>query len=125
MLDLGIPPDKIGASDPDHGFRHAAFHPGDRTGGSVTPDGRITVESGVVNPDLLARDYDADTVKRWRLTRLTRLGDRLQAIAIHEEAEGASGSHEEALAQAPQTQRPISRAARELLGQMERGWKER
>lgn len=27
MMELGIPVDQIGASAPEHGIRHAAFHP--------------------------------------------------------------------------------------------------
>jgi hypothetical protein len=41
MLDLGIPPEKIGDSDMEHGIRHAAFHPHRKEGGTVTPDSRI------------------------------------------------------------------------------------
>jgi hypothetical protein len=43
-----------------------------------------------------------------------RIFSRLQnlELAVHEEAESQSGRHEEALARAPQTDRPISERAR-------------
>ena len=50
MLDLGIPPERIGMPDIRYGIRHAAFHPHYRNAGGVSPDGRITVESGIFNP---------------------------------------------------------------------------
>jgi hypothetical protein len=40
MMDLSIPKDQVGANDPDRGSTHFSSHPGDRTGGSVSPPGR-------------------------------------------------------------------------------------
>src|SRR5262249_36195195 len=37
MRELGIPGHRIGAYDIDDDFRHAAFHPKERTGGSNSP----------------------------------------------------------------------------------------
>ena len=37
MRELGIPEHRIGAYDIDFNFRHAAFHPKERTGGSSSP----------------------------------------------------------------------------------------
>src|SRR5579859_2539987 len=53
MEDLGIPKAQIGASDDSRGIRCCAFNPHERTGGGVTPDGRIILDSGILNPDLL------------------------------------------------------------------------
>ena len=54
----------------------------------------------------------------------TRIGDRAQAIIAHELAEHEyGGDHELALIAGPETKLPISHAARELLRQMERGWR--
>ena len=72
-----------------------------------------------MNPDLMSRTYDADTQKLWQRTRI---GDRAQAIIAHEVAEYEyGGDHELALIAGPETQLPISPAARELLKQMESG----
>jgi hypothetical protein len=54
--------------------------------------------------------------------RRTRINDRAQAIIAHELAEHEYGDHELALIAGPETELPISRAARELLRQMEKGW---
>ncbi len=54
MLDLGVDPRHIGASDYRHSIQHAAFHPHDRTRGGVAPDGRIHLDSGLLNPELMA-----------------------------------------------------------------------
>ena len=75
-----------------------------------------------MNPDLLAVCYDEATQKMWRRTRI---GDRAQAIIAHELAEHEYGDHELALIAGPETTLPISREARELLSQMERGWMSR
>ncbi len=51
MEDLGIPEEKLGADDLRRHMRWCAFDPEGRDGGSIT--GGITVNSGVLNPDLL------------------------------------------------------------------------
>ena len=67
--------------------------------------------------------YDPETKKAWGRTRL---GDRAQAIIAHELAEHEYGrDHELALIAGPETALPISHEARELLKQMERGWRGR
>ncbi len=81
--------------------------------------GRISVDSGVLNPDQLTKDYGEDVGELWSRSRLR---DRIDAIIIHEESEAKAGTHEEALALAPQTTRPISEATRRILRAMERGW---
>jgi hypothetical protein len=120
MLDLGIPTEKIGASDREHGIVHAAFHWFDKNGGNVTPDGRITADSGLFNLDLLKKEYGK---KAGKLFEKSRLRDRLDAILAHEDAEHRTGSHVAALKVAPDTELPISHRARELLRAMEKGWR--
>jgi hypothetical protein len=123
MMDLHIPNDQIGARDPDRNREHHSFFPGDRTGGSVSPAGQITLDSGLMNPDLMAGAYDEETREVWRHTRI---GDRAQAIIAHELAEHEyRGDHELALIAGAETKLPISHAARELLRRMESGWKNR
>ncbi len=119
MLDMGIPPEKIGASDHEQGIRHAAFHPHGRIGGDVTPDGRIVIDSGVMNPDLMTAAFGEEAGKLWAKSRLK---PRTQAIAAHEHAEHTTGSHEGALAAAPDTELAVSHEAREILRAMQRGW---
>ena len=53
MRELGIPEHRIGAYDIDYDFRHAAFHPKERTGGSNSP-GALNLNSGILNPELLS-----------------------------------------------------------------------
>ena len=120
MLDLGIPSEQIGSSDHDKGIQHAAFMPHDRNGGSIGTGSRITLDSGVMNLELLTANYGEEAGRLWASSRLR---DRMQAIGVHEKAEGECGTHEEALARAPQTELPVSHRAREILRAMERGWK--
>ena len=119
MMDLGVPDDQMGARDHTRNSEIHSFFPGDWEGGTVSPAGRITLDSGLRNPELLA-SYDEETRKKWRRTRIA---DRAQAIIAHELAEYEyGGDHELALIAGPETKLPISHAARELLKQMERGW---
>jgi PAS domain-containing protein len=72
---------------------------------------------------LSLQDYDEETQKMWQRTRFK---DRAQAIIAHELAEHQyDGDHELALIAGPETELPISHAARELLRQMEKGWRGR
>jgi hypothetical protein len=123
MIDLGIPDDQMGARDPDRHRERHSFFPTDSTGGSVSPAGQITLDSGLMNPELLAVGYDEGAQTAWSRTRI---GDRAQAIIAHELAEYEyGGDHELALIAGPETKLPISQAARELLRKMEIGWKGR
>jgi len=120
MMDLGIPDDQMGARDHTRKSQIHSFFPGDREGGTVSHAGQITLDSGLMNPELLS-NYDDETRKMWRRTRIA---DRAQAIIAHELAEHEyGGDHELALIAGPETKLPISHAARELLKQMERGWR--
>jgi hypothetical protein len=121
MLDLGIPNERMGARDPDRNREHHSFFPADRTGGSVSPAGQITLDSGLLNPELLTAGYDEATQRMWQRTRIM---DRAQAIVAHELAEHqCDGDHELALIAGPETNLPISHESRELLRQMEKGWR--
>ena len=123
MMDLGIPNDQMGARDHTRGSQIHSFFPSDREGGTVSHAGQITLDSGLMNPDLLSEGYDEQAQKAWRRTRLA---DRTQAIIAHECAEYEYGrDHELALIAGPETTLPISQAARELLRSMEKGWRGR
>jgi hypothetical protein len=111
MLDLGIPPERIGSSDLLFGIRHAAFHPDYRNAGAVSPDGRITIESGIFNPTLMA-PLGEPAATAWRAARFPV---RLNAVIAHEYEEGNSGSHGYAVENAPETNLPIGGPARALL----------
>lgn len=120
MIELGIPTDRIGARDPDNGFRHASFHPTETTGGSFTPDGRITLDSGVMNLSGMDAPYGEKAGKVWACSGLK---DRMQAIVAHEQTEIDMGSHDTAVQAAPETAMPISHRAREVLRALRAGWK--
>ena len=120
MIELGIPPEKIGEPDPEHGIHHAAFHPHGRRGGGITPDGRITIDSGVVDPELMFGAYGEEAGNLWAALRLR---SRIEAIIAHEWTEHQTGSHEAALKAAPVTELPISHEASEMLRAMDRGWR--
>jgi hypothetical protein len=120
MHALDIPEEQIGSSDHERGIAWRTFFPDERDGGGVATGGRISVDSGVLNPDQLAKDYGEEAGKLWAESRLR---DRIDAIIIHEESEAEAGTHEEALALAPKTTRPINEATRRILRAMERGWK--
>ena len=121
MLDLGLDPhQQMGGSDPDHGFVHATFHPNEQTVGSISPDGRITIDSGIMNPAVMDGPYGEEAGNYWRGMRLP---DRIKAATAHEYEEHRGGSHEASLKKAPDTKLPVGEKAREMLRRMERGWK--
>ena len=122
MHALNVPSEQIGTSDYKNRVEWRTFFPDERDGGNVTAVGRINVDSGVLNPDLLMKDYGANAAKVWASERLR---NRIDAIIIHELSEYEAGSHEEALALAPQTERPVTERTRKILRTMESGWKGR
>jgi hypothetical protein len=122
MEELGIPNDRIGSNDHDHGLSGAAFNPYERDGGGNNPNGPVNVDSGVFNPELMTKAYTKKTAKLWRKSRLR---DRIDAIIAHEISEADHGTHEAALKMAPKTELPINDRARRILVEMERGWRER
>jgi hypothetical protein len=120
MRELGIPDNRIGAYDIDFQFRQAAFFPKERTGGENSPGGRINLNSGILNPDLLVGVFAPEVSRVWERSRLR---DRIDAVIVHEDIEGlevASGqgfqaAHAAAIARAPETSRPITEGARRIL----------
>jgi hypothetical protein len=120
MQELGIPRDRIGSSDREHGIEWCAFNPFERDGGGNNPRGPVNVDSGVLNPELLTAAYSGKTAKLWRESRLR---DRMDAIIAHEISEADHGTHEAALKMAPKTELPISESARRILTEMEKGWR--
>lgn len=123
MIDLGLASDRMGARDPDRNCEHHCFFPSERTGGGVGPSGQVTLDSGLMNPQLLSPNYDEATQRLWMCTRIQ---SRTEAIITHELAEyECGGDHELALIAGAETKRPISQAARELLRAMQKGWRGR
>lgn len=112
MRELGIPEDMIGASDPEHGIKRAAFMPHDREGGNITTG--VTVNSGALNPALLKGR------KGGRIWPKARLRDRIDAIIAHEWAEARHLTHVAALRAAARTELPVSDGARRILRAMSR-----
>ena len=123
MIDLGLADDGMGARDPDRDREHHTFFPSERTGGGVRPTGQVNLDSGLLNPELLANAYDEAAQTAWKRTRIK---DRAQAIIAHELAEYEhQGNQQLALIAGPDTEMPISHSARELLRAMEKGWRSR
>jgi hypothetical protein len=112
MESLGLPHDTIGEPDYDADGRWHAFDERGRKGGGNTTG--ITVDSGVLNPDLLKGK------KGCRLWSHARLRDRIDAVIAHEYEELRHGSHLLAMKSAPNTELPISPKARRLCRAMGR-----
>jgi len=123
MRELGIPDNRIGAYDIDFDFRHAAFFPKERTGGENSTGARINLNSGVLNPMLLAQRFGPQTSEVWEMGRLR---DRIDAVIVHEDIEGSKvaegqgfeAAHAAAVAHAPDTPLPITEGARRILRAM-------
>jgi hypothetical protein len=121
MVDLGIPRERIGMPDDDRGIEWAAFHPRGTNGGYNSPDGRLVVESGLFNLDLLRKDYGDEAAK---LYATSDVASRLDSIIAHEyEEHRHGGSHVEALRHAASTELSITDRAREIGRAMEKGWR--
>lgn len=110
MAELGIPTDKTGSRTPGRG--HACFIPDERTGGGNDPAGGLTLDSGILNPELLG------TLPGSREWAKARLRDRMDAAIAHEHEESRRGSHVEALRHASDTELPIREGARHILRAM-------
>ncbi len=111
MRELGVPEDKIGVRRRELNYRRAAFLPGERDGGGVTPDG-INVDSGVLNPELNAEAIGPEASRLWARSRLR---DRIDAVIAHEHEERIAGNHDDAVFLAAETKLPISNPARRIL----------
>jgi hypothetical protein len=121
MEDLGLSMNQIGMPDDDRGIPWAAFHPLGTQGGYNSPDGRIVVESGLFNFDLLRAEYGEEVAKLYADSDVT---SRLDAIVAHEHEEHRhGGSHVEALKRAPSTELPITDQAREIAQAMQKAWR--
>jgi hypothetical protein len=108
MMELGIPTERIGARK--YGHPHRAFWPEETTGGGNGPGRRLTVDSGVLNNDLMVNRHEAGAV--WAKSRLR---DRIDAVIAQEDAESLTGDHELAEAMAPTTTLPITDGAWHIL----------
>ena len=105
--EVGIPEDMNG--EPDYGGdgKWRAFNPRGTTGGNNTTG--ISVDSGVLNPELLKGK------KGSRIWPKMRLKARIDAIIAHEYEElRAGGKHGDAVKAAAKTDLPISDEARRL-----------
>jgi hypothetical protein len=111
MEGLGIPRERIGSSDHDHGIFWCAFNPNEGTAGGIATGGRITVDSGVLNPEQMAHLEPPAP----EACRHARLRDRIDAAIAHEDMEYRTGSHEAAVENAPETDLPIGGRPRALL----------
>jgi hypothetical protein len=107
MRELGIPENQIGQPDYAGDGKWRAFDPDTLTGGQNTTG--VTVNSGILNPELLKGE------KGQRIWPKMRLKDRIDAIIAHEYEElRAEGKHVDALKAAAKTNLPISDEARRL-----------
>ncbi len=111
MRRLGIPEQQIGVRRRERNYRRAAFVPGERDGGGITPDG-INVDSGVLNPELNAEEIGRHAAALWEKARLR---DRIDAVIAHEYEESITGTHKGAEIRAPDTALPISDHARRIF----------
>lgn len=107
MQELGLTEHFQGATDFEGNGKWKAFIEHERTGGNIT-DG-ISVNSGCLNPDLIAGSPGADEFAR------ARLRDRIDAIIAHEYEEDRLGDHALALQHGPETALRITEKSRELL----------
>lgn len=69
MEELGIPKDRIGSNDHDHGLVGAAFNPFERDGGGVSHVGQINLDSGMLNPGQITRAYGKKAGRLWAKSR--------------------------------------------------------
>ncbi len=121
LQELGIPTDRIGSNDHDHGLIGAAFNAYERHRGGITHAGQINFDSGSFNPEQITKEYGKRAGKLWAESSVR---DRWDALAADEDAEWRMGmDHDAAVRIAPDTELPISDRARRILVEMKRGWK--
>jgi hypothetical protein len=111
MKELGIPEERIGSPDHHHGLDTRAFNPHECDAGGVSPDGRINVDAGVLDPDRAAT-LNPPAPEAWRKARLRT---RIDAAIAHEDMEYLTDSHDLAVELAPETDLPIGKEPRRLL----------
>jgi hypothetical protein len=112
MQELGIPEHKLGADDLRKNMTWCAFDWHGQDGGNIT--GGVTINSGVLNPELLKGQ------KGGRIWPHARLRDRIDAIIAREWEESRHGTHEAALKAGPKTELPVTDGARRILRAMAR-----
>src|SRR4051812_17110067 len=96
--------------------------PHETGGGGNTPDGRINLDSGILNPELFAH-LGPDASKAYAEASL---GTRADAGIAHEwEEVKGGGDHRYAVEHAPDTVLSISHAARELARKIREGERQR
>jgi hypothetical protein len=105
MRELGVPEEQIGSSDHRRGGERHAFFPDEADGGGIPPGGRISIDSGVLNPEL-------HPVKEWANETLRR---RIDATIVHEYEETKGGTHSDAVEHASETDLPVGGRVRKLL----------
>ena len=120
MHALDIPEEQIGSGDHQHGIAWCTFSPFERDGGGNSPGGRINVDSGVLNPELMRR-LGPEVSEVWARARLR---DRIDSVIVHEFEEDKGGSHEYAVANAPMTAIPVNDRVRTLLKRIKEGEEE-
>lgn len=113
MAELGIPAGKAGSRAPGRG--HSCFIPEERSGGGNDPAGGLTLDSGILNPELLGTLPGS---REWARARLRDRFDVEAAMAHEHEEARRGGSHVEALRYAPDTELPIREGARHILRAM-------
>jgi len=89
-----------------------AFEPNARRGGTNDIFERLYVDSGVLNPELLAELSGLHASSVWAKSRLR---DRIDAVIAHEHVEAQTRSHASAEALAPDTALPIREGGRRIL----------
>ena len=117
MHALDVPEEQIGASDHVCGVAWRVFFPNESDGGGVSPGNRINVDSGVLNPELMA-SLGPVASGAWAKSRLR---DRIDAVIVHEFEEAALGSHDQAVSCSPETRLPVGPRARALLRAIAQG----
>jgi hypothetical protein len=111
MEKMGIDKDRIGAKDRRNNVEWRAFFPDEVDGGGNSPGGRLNLDSGLFNDDLM-QPMGPRSDKAWRRASVET---RAMAVLPHEDLESWGHTHEEAVEMAPETTLPISHAARGLL----------
>ena len=110
MRELGIAEERIGVIDyAGDGQRHA-FDPDGRAGGTCDHFQRLYVDSGFLNPELLAY-LGGEAAMKWTRMSARR---RIDSIVSHEDEE-TRGDHETAIQRAAETHLPIDDESRHLL----------
>lgn len=96
---------------PLHGLGVRAFNSYDRDAGSLTPDGRLNVDSGVLNSEQMSH-LGLPGPQAWREARLRT---RIDAVIAHEDMEWRAGTQEAAMELASETDLPVGGGPRKLL----------